>query len=246
MALTSRLRRIVKPLFPSRWRRFLRAVQRDLVFRRAMKRFLKSPETPREFDDPVLLDLVYGWGNESWCGRGEFLADCINQAITSRGAILECGSGLSTILVGAIAKKRKQKPFALEHLPQWADRVQKCLDRYHVNSVTLCSTPLIDYGGFHWYHTSRESLPGNFGLVICDGPPGGTMGGRYGLVPVMRGRLTPGCIILLDDALRDEELAVARRWEEEIDATVECLGERKPYIRVTVTGRAGRQLQQPA
>jgi predicted O-methyltransferase YrrM len=208
-----------------------------------MKRFLKSPELPRESNDPVLLDLIYGWGNESWCARGEFLADCINQAVTSRGPILECGSGLSTILIGAIATKRKQKHFALEHLPHWTNRVQKYVDRYRLKSVTVCSTPLTDYGEFDWYDTRRDSMPDSFNLVICDGPPGGTRGGRYGLLPVMKDRLTPGCVILLDDALREEELAIARRWQQEIGATVEPLGVRKLYLRVTVTGGDGGQLQ---
>ena len=208
-----------------------------------MKRFLKSPDIPRGPNDPILLDLIYGWGNESWCARGEFLADCINHAATSRGPILECGSGLSTLLIGAIAKKRNQKHFALEHQPPWAERVQKYLDRYRLESVTLCSTPLTDYGGFDWYDTRRTSMPASFNLVICDGPPGDTRGGRYGLLPVMRDRLTPGCIILLDDAVREEELAIARRWQHEIDATVERLGAGKLYIKVTVAGGAGRRVQ---
>ena len=209
-----------------------------------MRRFLRSPDIHRESNDPVLLDLIYGWGNRSWCARGEFLADCVNQAVTSRGPILECGSGLSTILIGAIAKKRKQQHFALEHMPQWANRVQKYLDRYRLKSVTLCSTPLTDYGEFDWYDTRRDSMPDSFNLVICDGPPGGTRGGRYGLLPVMKDRLTPGCIILLDDALREEELAIARRWQHEIGATVERLGMTKLYIKVTVTGGADMELQQ--
>lgn len=245
-ASRSPLRRIVKAVLPSRARRFLRAVHRDRVFRRAMTRFLNSPDILRGPNDPVLLDLIYGWGNESWCARGEFLADCINHAATSRGPILECGSGLSTLLIGAIARKRNHKHFALEHQPRWADRVQKYLDRYRLDSVTLFSTPLTDYGGFDWYDTRRTSLPASFDLVLCDGPPGDTRGGRYGLLPVMRGRLTPGCTILLDDAVREEELAIASRWQREMEATVERLGAGKLYMKVTVTGVANPRQRQLA
>jgi hypothetical protein len=86
-------------------------------------------------------------------------------------------------------------------------------------------------------------MPDSFPLVVCDGPPGSTKGGRYGLVPIMREWLKPGCVILLDDAGREQERAIARRWEAELGASSETLGSIKPYIEMTVMGR---QNQQPA
>jgi hypothetical protein len=237
------VRRIVKHLFPSRVRRRLRVLHREFVFRRAMKRFLESPEVARNPGSRVLSDLIYGWGNEGWSARDEYLVECIAHAMTARGPILECGSGLSTILVGAIAKQRGQRHWALEHLPAWAAKVQKYLDQYHLDSVTLYSTPLRDHGEFEWYDAPVDAMPGNFALVVCDGPPGGTKGGRYGLVPIMSDRLATGCTILLDDVVREQERAIARRWEAETGAAAETLGARKRYVRLTVTDR---QLQRPA
>jgi hypothetical protein len=101
----NQLRSIMKSVLPYRIRRFLRALHRDLVFRRAMRRFLKNPEACIHPENPVVLDLIYGWGNEDWSGHGEYLAGCIHHALASNGPILECGSGLSTILVGAMTKK---------------------------------------------------------------------------------------------------------------------------------------------
>lgn len=75
------------------------------------------------------------------------------------------------------------------------------------------SSPLKDYGDFCWYDAPLESMPDSFSLVICDGPPGATKGGRYGLVPFMRDRLRSGCVILLDDAEREEERTIAARWQ---------------------------------
>jgi hypothetical protein len=43
---------------------------------------------------------------------------------------------------------------------------------------------------------------------VCDGPKGTTRGGRYGLAPVMKDRLAPGCIVLLDDTSREAERAI--------------------------------------
>jgi hypothetical protein len=200
-----------------------------------MRRLLRAAGTSTRPGSRVLTDLIYGWGNESWSAPDEYLDDCINHALTSTGPILECGSGLSTIVVGAIAKRRRQEHWALEHMPDWTSKVQRHLDRYKLDTVILCSTPLKDYGDFCWYDVPLRSMPDNFALVICDGPPGGTKGGRYGLVPIMKDRLAPGCVILLDDAVREQELVIAGRWQTEIGAARETLGARKPYFKITVT-----------
>jgi hypothetical protein len=116
----------------------------------------------------------------------------------------------------------------------WANKVQKYLKRYKIDSVVLCVKPLKAYTDFSWYEPPLESMPDGFALVICDGPDGSTPGGRYGLVPIMKGRLKPGSILLLDDAHREQEREIAKRWETELGTHSETLGFRKPFIRMTV------------
>jgi predicted O-methyltransferase YrrM len=257
----NKLRSIVKSVLPPRVRSFLRGVyynnvlfyrirvffrdiKRYFVFRRAMKQFLEDPSACAHTGNTVLLDLIYGWGNEAWSALDEYLAGCINHAMDSTGPILECGSGLSTILIGAIAKKQGQSHFVLEHNSEWAIKVKKYLNRYKIDSVVQCTKPLKDYGDFCWYDVPLESMPDSFSLVVCDGPPGSTKGGRYGLAPIMRKRLKPGCVILLDDAGREQELAIAKLWEVELDAPIDLLATSKPYIKMTVSNR--RRQQRPA
>lgn len=230
----SQLRAIAKSLLPLRVRRSLRGAYRGFVFRRAMRKFLRAPDSCAQPGNPVLSRLIYGWGNESWSADDDYVVACIEHASVSIGPILECGSGLSTILVGLVAKRRGLDHWVLEHTPEWASKVRTCLNRYAIDSVVLCEGPLRDYGEFSWYDPPLESMPDNFGTVICDGPPGSTKGGRYGLAAVMGKRLGPGCVILLDDAGRDEETAIAERWEAELGAHSETLGHAKPYVRMTV------------
>ena len=124
--------------------------------------------------------------------------------------------------------------WALEHSPEWADRTQRYLTRYRLKSVVLCVFPIKDYGEFCWYDIPPNGLPRRFSLVLCDGPPGGTKGGRYGLVPLLRERFEPGCVILLDDAEREQERAIAHRWQDQMRCDLEFVGTVKPFIEMTV------------
>lgn len=225
---------IARAAIPRPVRRQLRTAHRNYTFRTAFKQFLKDPNACTFPDSPIVADLIYGWGNAGWSALDEYLAASIRHTIDSEGPILECGSGLSTILIGAIAKIQGRRCWALEHTPSWAKKVRQYLEKYQIDSVTLHSAPLKDYGDFCWYDPPLDSMPNRFKLVICDGPPGDTKGGRYGLVPIMNKRLGVGCVILLDDAAREDEQVVASHWKAELGASLEAFGTAKPYMRLEV------------
>jgi hypothetical protein len=229
--------------------RVARALERRLgrryqqfVFWRAMRRFMRDlPQTSQGFDTQLLSELVSGWGN-SWSAQHEYLSACLEHVRDSDGPVLECGSGLSTILAGAVAQQRGIRIWSLEHDAKWAVRTQNYLHKYRINSVTVSLAPIRSYGDFDWYSLpSLQAIPGKIALVICDGPPGGTRGGRYGLVPVMLDKLRPDCTILLDDGARDDERAIGARWGQMLATNPELIGKEKPFIRL----RAGRTVQEP-
>ena len=89
---------------------------------------------------------------------------------------------------------------------------------------------MISYGDFDWYEVT-PNLPEEFSLVVCDGPPGMTRGGRYGLLPVMRERLH-GAEVLLDDASRAEEQKILSVWKTEFGTTYELESERYARLRL--------------
>lgn len=205
-------------------------------FDAAMQRFAADPEAALAPGSGMLAELISAWGNPGWSAQEEYLRVCITQALRSNGPTLECGSGLSTLLLGAVAQHRGFEHWALEHQREWSVRVRRGLARYRLPAVRLSTAALKHYAGFDWYDPPLDQMPSHFAMVVCDGPPSGTVGGRYGLVPVMREHLRPGCVILLDDAWREDERAVARRWEAELGATHEVVSCKKPYIRMVVTG----------
>lgn len=209
-----------------------------MVFRRAMRRLLRDPTQAFSATSSAPHELISGWGNESWSAGPEFLSACANEALVARGPILECGSGLTTLVVGAIAQRSGKTLWSLEHSPEWGGRVRTELDEFGIDSVQLSVAPLGDWGECDWYQPPLAQMPEAFDLVLCDGPPNATRGGRAGPATVMRERLTPGCVILLDDASRAAESKLAQQMSVQLQSQCQLLGEQKPYFRLCVGSHA--------
>ena len=166
-------------------------------------------------DRNQLSELMTGWSNEGYAANLEYLEAVANSSINTRGPVLECGSGATTILLGLLCGRRNVEVWSLENSAPWQERVTDALKANGISGVHVCSSPLIEYGDYVWYDPPLAQMPKEFSLVICDGPPGDTKGGRYGLLPVMGDRLPRGSTILLDDAGRPGELELIKKWEAE-------------------------------
>jgi len=230
----SSLKKISKAVLPQFLLRYVRVQHRDFVFWRALAKFSTHPQAVIATPGKVISDLIYGWDNEGWSASDEYLLRCLQLALASQGPILECGSGLTTILLGVIAQRTGNTVWALEHDQIWHERVNKYIKKFNIRSVHLCFTPLKDFGDFCWYSAPLDLMPDKFVMVVCDGPPGSTRGGRYGLLPIMMHKLIPGATILLDDAGRTQEKAIAKRWANELGTTYRILGFRKPFIQISI------------
>ena len=210
----------VKKLMPAGVKRAARQALLDQVLRRAVRRLAALPvgEAPSR---ELLADLLTGWSNDGFAADLDYLEEVSRRAAAVQGPVLECGSGLTTLLVGLLAGRRGFETWSLEHHPEWHARVGAALEAHGVPRARLALAPLKSYVGFSWYDPPLAEMPEAFPLVVCDGPPGTTPGGRYGLLPVMRGRLPAGSLILLDDADRPEEQEALGRWADEYGATFE-------------------------
>jgi hypothetical protein len=224
----------LKEFLPDTLRERVRARHRAHVFRRALNRLTADPIAAIASSKQVLCDLVYGWNNPDWSAREEYLAACVEHALNSDGPILECGSGLTTLVIGRIAARRRRMVWVLEHDSEWATKVTDWLQTYAIESVRLSVGSLRAGPDFWWYEPPLDKMP-EFSLVICDGPPSTTPGGRYGLLPVMSSKLNSRAVILLDDARQHDESS-AMRWACEWGTTHQVHGVQKPYIRVVMPG----------
>lgn len=204
----------LKQFVPAPLKRAAREMHSHMKLRRAIERIANLPigEVPTS---QMLSDLQSGWANDGFAARIDFLTEVARQATLATKPILECGSGITTLLMGLLAGRRGIKVYSLEHIAEWRVRVMDAIEEFRIPNVEILLTPLRDFDGFAWYDAPLPELPETFALAICDGPPGETAGGRYGLLPVMGERLSAGSVILLDDAERPGELEALRRWQAE-------------------------------
>jgi len=149
--------------------------------------------------------------------------------VAKPGVVFELGSGVSTVIAAyAVQRAGQGHIYAVEHEPNYlAITQQQLADRGLAGNVTLMHCPLrtveLQEGPWQWYDLSGAQIPDSIDLMVVDGPPAIIQPlSRYPALPLLRSRLTPGACIILDDAARDDELEVARRWMDQFtDLTYE-------------------------
>ena len=107
---------------------------------------------------PIGMGLLMWLMNKNMNSQGE-------QVKRADGPVIECGSGLTTILLGTELQKRHQKLYSLEHHPIWATRIRREIQAANLSSVEICEHPLRSFGNYSWYDVPLSRLPGNRGLV---------------------------------------------------------------------------------
>lgn len=221
----------------------LASALRKFRLERSIRRLLALPPGQRPNRD-LLAKLRNAWGNEGFSADVAYLDELCAQAAATPGPVLECGSGLTTVLLGGLAGRRGIEVWSLEHSPEWHARVSTVLKRHTIPGVRLCLAPIRDYGAYSWYEPPLADMPRDFRLVVCDGPPDSTPGGRYGLMPVLGDHLAPDVLILLDDATRKNEAAALRRWESEAGMTTSIHRRTTPGSFARVTRKAAESRTQ--
>ena len=128
---------------------------------------LRASEAP----DKKLLEILHSaWGNESFSADVTYLGELAARVMRCRGSILECGSGLTTIVAAVVAEKRDLTVWTLEQDRDWAGYVERAVARNGIRNAKISYAPLHEYDGHVWYDISGLEFPERFDLVVCDGP----------------------------------------------------------------------------
>jgi len=176
---------------------------------------------------------TYMIGDLQWIGavlgfrpnsRG-YLRHMATKAVHSSGDVLECGSGLSTLLLAITAGRQGHQVHTFEHDAETKEKLLRLVERYQLHNVTVHHAPIRSYGRFDWYDIPESCDSERFNLVICDGPAKHlTDSGRYGLFPVMQERLDPRCRVIMDDSNCSIDRHVIGRWRKEHRIEVHSFG----------------------
>lgn len=163
-------------------------------------------------------DLAY---HPTWSAAPDLLALLVDHAFEERPTVIvECGSGISTVILAACCRRHGHgHVHSLESVGLYAARTRAELARTGLGDhATVLHAPLAPVpagdGVIHWY--AIDALPpGAIDLLLVDGPPGFIQRlSRLPALPRLASRLAPGAAIILDDADRPDERAIAARWRE--------------------------------
>jgi len=185
-------------------------------------------------DDPRHADDLHAWqvlapllaqGNylpwSTGAMRPAGLVVVCNEIVhRSRTRIVECGSGVSTVVLARLLRQRGGAGtiVALEHDAQWAALVTDMLRRESLLDLArVVSAPLA--GDPPWYSRSAlTEMPDDIDLLLVDGPPAhapGHGGRRAPALAAFGPRLTETATVILDDANRPGEQQVLTGWQSE-------------------------------
>ena len=134
--------------------------------------------------------------------------------------ILECGSGLSSIVSSYILKRNNSgKILSLEHLEWVQNAVNKELVLHNLEDFAdVVHSPLVEVstsiGKMSWYKSDIIDDLDEIDMVIVDGPPKHTHKmARYPLLELVYKKLAKDAIIIMDDTNRKDEAKILKIWK---------------------------------
>ena len=174
-----------------------------------------------------------GQRSDPWALDGAGLAAVLAAIGDGRTRVIECGSGNSTV---AIADALRGRPRGASRRsstcgrspsgrgPRWRRRASTASPR--------CRRAARHTGARRWPALVR-GRPGSSGsaadadLLLVDGPPGDCgPASRKPALSRLAAKLSPGCLVMLDDADRPGEAEAIREWEREHRLVFERVGPR--------------------
>lgn len=199
----------------------------------------------------ILSPLLVGGGYLPWTTgsmRPAGLVEICNEIIHGhRTRILECGSGVSTLLLARLLREREGGVItSLEHDPHWATLIQDHLQREHLAQIAhVIYAPL--QGDPPWYRL--DETPDEIDLLIVDGPPAFDPSHGTRRAPALLrfdDKLVGGAAVILDDIDRSGEQQVLATWETSTNWRFElnlparvAIGRRQPDPRDNVSEGLG-------
>lgn len=175
-------------------------------------------EIKRIFPDLAFFPLTRGWA-----GSPDFLLKLVELVVSeSPKYVVEFGSGVSSIVLGAAMKKFSQgKVISFDHEEAFSNKTNRFLEvngLQIVVNINYCR--LIPYSfnenNWDWYDKLQiDKIESEIDLLVVDGPPRFIQAkSRFLALPILFDRLSKKSTIVLDDANRENEKQVIEDWKD--------------------------------
>lgn len=156
-----------------------------------------------------------------WALQGQSMVRILQSVagMAETPLMVECGSGASTIWVGALLRSRGAgRLISLEHDEHFYDESRRMVADHGLEEfVDVRLAPLqplsLDGRDYQWYAVEALHDVDGINIVLVDGPPQATgKEARYPAIPVLMDKLADRAEIFVDDADRPDESVTIDRW----------------------------------
>jgi predicted O-methyltransferase YrrM len=143
------------------------------------------------------------------------LAILTDIEINERKALVECGSGNSTVYSARLLRVRGEGHLtSIDNDPDWAALTRRLLEREGLSEwATVVDAPLVN----GWYDKTKIPAIADVDLLVVDGPPAfraDIRRAREEALDHFAGQMTLNSTVILDDARRKGEQIVMEQWTD--------------------------------
>ncbi len=178
-----------------------------------------------------------------WAAATDLLGEVLRAVATQRPRlVVELGSGVSTLVIAAALRANGAgRLISIDAEQDYAAETREQLQQQALGDwaeIRVATLQPMEFEGTTraWYDSAVLAELAGVDLLLIDGPPTLLRPDiRYPSLPFFWKRLSPGAIVLLDDAARPAERAIAKLWQSKFPgARYDYLRFEKGALRITL------------
>lgn len=175
-------------------------------FASALTDLIKGDASPSVFDRLVRFSPWFPLPAAALKGLYE-------AAKAANGDVLECGSGVSTLVIAAALAGTDRTAHVLEEGLVYCQQMDRRMRAYGLGNVILHYVPLMPHDEGNWYGIDPGQLPAAFSVALIDGPHDPSL--RSAVYSLLGDRLA-GAVVIEDDAALTKPPALPGHTVQEV------------------------------
>ena len=158
-----------------------------------------------------------------WAAAPDFLRIVMEAIFREKPRlVLEASCGVSTLVIAsALRCLGNGRVVSLEQDGRFASLTRDMIALHGLEAyATIIHAPLKEYdmsgAKKMWYDLGALNISQPIDLLCIDGPTAPDKHARYPALPLLKERLRPGALVILDDGCRAGEQEIVEQWDKEI------------------------------